>query len=426
VEAHLERLATAVEQAAESIVITDSSGTIQYVNPAFERTTGYSRSEAIGKNPRILKSAIQDDSFYREMWNTISGGEVWTGRFINKRKDETLFEEEATISPVRDGTGRIVSFVGVKRDVTKEVALEKQLLHSQKMEAVGRLAGGVAHDFNNLLTAIIGYGQLVERRLDADNPLRSEVKEIMDAGHRAAALTSQLLAFSRRQTLVPRNINLNEIIDNLMRMLRRIIGEDVELSFQASPNLSPVFADPGQIEQVIMNLAVNARDAMAHGGRLIIETSNALLDDAYCRKHLWARPGRYVQISVSDTGMGMDAETQRRIFEPFFTTKDIGRGTGLGLAVVYGIVKQHDGFIHVYSEPGQGTTFRLYLSAQDYYLWNRIAGRRSSCRAEVRQSWSLKMRRHFANSPERFSKVWAIRLFSRATAMKRSMLSRRQ
>jgi two-component system NtrC family sensor kinase len=365
VEAHLERLATAVEQAAESIVITDVAGTIQYVNPAFEHTTGYSRDEAIGQNPRILKSGRQDDSVYREMWKTISSGEVWTGRFINKRKDETFLEEEATISPVRDGSGRIVSFVAVNRDVTKEVGLEKQLLHAQKMEAVGQLAGGVAHDFNNLLTAIIGYGQLVERRLDADSPLRSEVQEILDAGHRAAALTSQLLAFGRRQTLVPRNINLNETIDNLMKMLRRIIGEDIELTFQGSSHLSPVFADAGQIEQVIMNLAVNARDAMAGGGRLLIETRNVVFDEAYCREHLWAKPGRYVQISVSDTGAGMDLETQRRIFEPFFTTKDTGKGTGLGLAVVYGIVKQHDGFIHVYSEPAHGTTFRLCLRAQD-------------------------------------------------------------
>lgn len=191
------------------------------------------------------------------------------------------------------------------------------------------------------------------------------IKEILDAGHRAAALTSQLLAYSRRQTLIPHNINLNETIGNLMKMLRRIIGEDVDLGFQASPNLSQVFADAGQIEQVIMNLAVNARDAMAAGGRLIIETRNVALDETYCREHLWARPGSYVQISVSDTGVGMDADTQRRIFEPFFTTKEIGKGTGLGLAVVYGIVKQRDGFIHVYSEPGHGTAFKLYLNAQD-------------------------------------------------------------
>ena len=365
VEANLERLATAVEQASDSIFITDTTGTIQYVNPAFERTSGYSRDEAIGQNPRILKGSKQGPSFFREMWNTISAGGVWTGRFINERKDSTLLEEDATISPVRDKAGRIVGFVGVERDVTKEVELEKQLLHAQKMEAVGRLAGGVAHDFNNLLTAIIGYGQLVERRLEGDSPLRTDVKEILDAGNRAAALTNQLLAFSRRQTLIPRNLDLNETIGNLMKMLRRIIGEDIDLTFQSATNLSPVFADAGQIEQVIMNLAVNARDAMAAGGRLTIETSNVTFNEAYCGEYLWARPGRYVQVSVIDTGVGMDAETLRRIFEPFFTTKDIGKGTGLGLAVVYGIIKQHDGFIHVDSEPDQGTAFRVYLNAQD-------------------------------------------------------------
>ena len=364
VEAHLERLATAVEQAAESIVITDTDGAIQYVNPAFERASGYSRDEVRGQHPRFLKMGVPDEEFYQGVWKTITSGQVWTGRFTNKRKDGSFFEEEATISPVRERSGKIVNFVAVKRDVTKEIELEKQLLHAQKMEAVGRLAGGVAHDFNNLLTAIIGYGQLVQGRLGADHPLRPEVKEILDAGHRAAELTSQLLAFSRRQTLIPRNINLNDTIANLMKMLQRIIGEDVDVRFRASPELYLVFADAGQIDQVMMNLAVNARDAMPGGGRLVIETRNVTVDEAYCREHLWARPGNYAQISVSDTGLGMDAETQRRIFEPFFTTKEIGKGTGLGLAVVYGIINQHGGFIHLYSEPGHGTTIKVYLKAE--------------------------------------------------------------
>ena len=364
VEAHLERLATAVEQAAESIVITDTDGAIQYVNPAFERASGYSSDEVRGQHPRFLKMGVPDEEFYQGVWKTITSGQVWTGRFINKRKDGSFFEEEATISPVRERSGKIVNFVAVKRDVTKEIELEKQLLHAQKMEAVGRLAGGVAHDFNNLLTAIIGYGQLVQGRLGADHPLRSEVKEILDAGHRAAELTSQLLAFSRRQTLIPRNINLNDTIANLMKMLQRIIGEDVDVRFRASPDLYLVFADAGQIDQVMMNLAVNARDAMPGGGQLVIETRNVTVDEAYCREHLWARPGNYAQISVSDTGLGMDAETQRRIFEPFFTTKEIGKGTGLGLAVVYGIINQHGGFIHLYSEPGHGTTIKVYLKAE--------------------------------------------------------------
>jgi len=359
----LERLATAVAQASESIAIIDPTGTIQYVNSAFERNSSYSRDELVGQDFRILKTLL-DASAYEELWAAMTKGEAWTGRFLNGRRDGSFIEEEATVSPVRDGSGKIVNFVAVNRDVTKEVELEKQLLHAQKLEAVGRLAGGVAHDFNNLLTAIIGYGQLVQTALGPNHSLRSEIKEILDAGTRAASLTGQLLAFSSRQKHVPRNIDLTETIGNLMKMLHRIIGEDIDLSFHTSPNIHQVFADPGQIEQVIMNLVINARDAMPSGGRLIIEAHNVTLDEIYCRDQVWAKPGEYARISVTDTGVGMDAETRRHIFEPFFTTKESGKGTGLGLAVVYGIVKQHDGLIHVYSEPRRGTTFKLYLKAQ--------------------------------------------------------------
>jgi two-component system, cell cycle sensor histidine kinase and response regulator CckA len=363
-EARLERLSAAIEQASESVAIIDTKGKIQYVNCAFERNTSYSREELVGESFRVLRSSLQDSSAYEDLWSAIAKGERWTGRLLNRRKDGSSIEEESTVSPVRNESGEIVNFVAVNRDVTKEVELEKQLLHAQKMEAVGRLAGGVAHDFNNLLTAIIGYGQLVQNALGPNHSLRSEIKEILDAGTRAASLTGQLLAFSRRQKLVPRNIDLTETIGNLMKMLHRIIGEDIDLSFHTSPSVHQVFADSGQIEQVIMNLVVNARDAMPSGGRLIIEANNVILDEQYCRENLWAKPGEYARISVTDTGIGMDAETRRHIFEPFFTTKESGKGTGLGLAVVYGIVKQHDGLIHVYSEPGHGTTFKIYFRAQ--------------------------------------------------------------
>jgi PAS domain S-box-containing protein len=351
-EEALVRLATAVEQAAESIVITDPDGIIQYVNPAFEFTTGYSRDEAIGRHSRLLNSGKQDSTFYADLWATIKRGDVWTGHFINRKKDGTVYEEEATISPVRDSSGNITNFVAVKRDVTKEVGLEKQLIHSQKMEAIGTLAGGIAHDFNNLLTAIVGYSQLAMGKLVQEDPLRSDIVEIEKAGQRAATLTSQLLAFSRKQVLQFKTLDLNALVTDLQKMLKRMIGEDIEIVALLNLELWSVRADPGQLQQVIMNLVVNARDAMPDGGKLTIKTNNVDLDSEYDLAQ-----GSYVMISISDTGCGMDPETRSHIFEPFFTTKELGRGTGLGLSTVYGIIKQSGGSIRVDSELDHGTTF---------------------------------------------------------------------
>ena len=355
------RLTMAVEQAGESIVVTDTRGTIQYVNPAFERITGYDRVEVIGQNPRILKSGRQDPAFYRNLWETLRRGEVWRGTFLNRRKDGTLYEEDAVISPVRDPSGQVVNYVAVKRDVTDVRRMEEQLRQSQKMEAVGRLAGGVAHDFNNLLTAISGYSDLLLHRLPEYSTLRRDVEEIRKAGDRAAALTRQLLAFSRRQVLQPKVLDLNAVVTNMGQMLRRLIGEDIELSTDLSPSLSRVKADPGQIEQVIVNLAVNARDAMPDGGRITIATADADLSPAYAAAHPEVRPGPHVLLSVADTGHGMDDETQAHLFEPFFTTKERGKGTGLGLATVYGIVQQSGGHIRVNSAADSGSTFLIYL-----------------------------------------------------------------
>jgi PAS domain S-box-containing protein len=357
-----QHLIIAVEQVAESIIITDTTGLITYVNPAFEHTTGYSRSEVIGQTPRLLQYKSGNSDFYRELWTTINAGHVWHGRFVNKKKHGTPYTVDATITPVREENGAIVNFVGIQRDITSELQLEEQLRQSQKMEAIGRLAGGIAHDFNNLLTVINGYSELLlANHFDADDPHRQDIEQIKKAGERARGLTQQLLAFSRKQPLQPQTLNLNTIVDNIHPMLHRLISEDIRLTLTCEPGLGRVTADPGQIEQVILNLAINARDAMPQGGELVIQTANIILDEAYVRPYPQVTAGPYVLLAVSDTGIGMDQQTLTHIFELFFTTKENGKGTGLGLATVHSIVKQNGGHIWVESEPGQGTTFKVYL-----------------------------------------------------------------
>ena len=360
-EAEQIRLVTAIEQSAEAVVITNTNGDIEYVNPAFTRITGYSREEVLGQNPRVLKSGKQDVALYQQLWETILKGEAWHGELINQRKDGSLYTEEMNITPVRVTRGEVTHFIASIQDVTERKSLEGHLQQAAKMEAVGRLAGGVAHDFNNLLTIINGYTELLLGKFASDSKVSVHLKEIEKAGERATSLTRQLLAFSRRQVLAPQVLDLNAVVSNLEKMLRRLIGEDITLRTLLDPSLGKVKADPGQIEQVIMNLAVNARDAMPSGGNLTIETSNVELDEAYARTHATVKPGPHVMLAVADTGLGMTRETKARIFEPFFTTKEKGKGTGLGLATVYGIVKQSGGSIWVYSEVGQGTIFKLYL-----------------------------------------------------------------
>jgi len=357
------RIRRAVEASAESVVITDLNGIIEYVNPAFCRLTGYSREETIGQHTRVLKSGRHDSEFYRALWDTISSGCVWSGRLVNKRKDGTLFEEEATISPVLDEQGKIVNFVAVKRDVSKEVELEKQLLQTQKLEAVGRLAGGVAHDFNNILTAILGSAEILLSQLPPDSPLRSDVEEIQNGGRRAADLTSQLLIFSRRSVSSPRLLDPARVLVDFEKMLRRILGENYELTFVHATRGTQIRIDPVQLEQVVMNLVVNARDAIASRGRIEVAVKDAALQAQLDGAEGPVPPGSYVVLSVSDNGSGIPPEILPRIFEPFFTTKPAGVGTGLGLSTVYGIAKQTGAHLVVDSAPGRGTTMSVYWPA---------------------------------------------------------------
>lgn len=366
-EQERERLMTAIEQAGEIIAITDAKGAIEYVNPAYEKVTGYSSEESVGRTFHILHGDEPDDMFQRNLWATISSGGIWKGRSVNKRKNGELYTEASTISPVRNDLGNIVNYVAVTRDISdslrgeqERAELQEQLQQAQKLESIGRLAGGVAHDFNNMLSVIIGYSEHIYSSLHTGDPLREDAREIYDAGMRSARLTRQLLAFSRKQTLQPEVVDLNALVHGLEKMLSRMIGEDIVLKLTLGTELGNVKVDSGQIEQVIMNLAVNSRDAMPQGGTLTIETVNAVVGPAEI-KYEGIPAGEYVVLSVIDTGYGMDEAIRKQIFDPFFTTKEKERGTGLGLSTVYGIVKQSGGNIRVISEPGKGTTFKVYL-----------------------------------------------------------------
>ena len=480
----IRKLTLAVDQSPASVIITDTGGTIEYVNRRFVESTGYTAAEAVGSNPRILQSGFATPEQYRDLWKTILRGDVWRGQMQNRNKNGSLAWTAVAISPIHDVSGVVTHFLATQedvtehrmlaqalqdrealyrklidtsfdgidrtedgviceanlgfarmfgytmedvigrpisdfvadesmasvmervnseiegsyelvgkrkdgttihleatarthqsgthrgrltalRDVTEKRALEAQFRQAQKMEAVGRLAGGVAHDFNNLLMVISGFGEMLRDDLGPHDPRRSHVDEVLKAAAAAAELTRQLLAFSRQQVIQPRLLKLEEIVSDSEKMLRRLIGEDVELVTVLNTSPATVRIDPSQLEQVIMNLVVNARDAMPDGGRITIETASIELGDAYAKGHWPATPGPYAMVAVTDTGIGMNAATQARVFEPFFTTKGTGKGTGLGLSMVYGIIQQSGGFIGVYSEPGLGTTFKIYLPRID-------------------------------------------------------------
>jgi PAS domain S-box-containing protein len=363
--AERERLATAVDQAAESIVMADGAGVITYVNPAFTRITGHTATEAVGRHGSFLTDGASDQNLLTGIRTAFDRGDTWGGRLRYWRSDRSMVDIDLAVSPLRDASGSVVGSVEIARDVSREIALEAQLTEAQRMEAIGRLAGGIAHDFNNILTAISGFAELAADNLPADHPVADDVTQIVKASERAAALTQALLAFSRRQVMQPQVLDLNEVVVGVSPMLARLIGEDVELAVHAEPALGCTMADRGQFEQVVMNLVVNARDAMPKGGRLTIETGNVELGDAYARAHVGAVAGPHVMLAVRDNGLGMTPEVLEHAFEPFFTTKGHGKGTGLGLSTVIGIVAQSGGSIDVQSSPGKGTDFRIYLPRVD-------------------------------------------------------------
>jgi len=353
-----------VENAHDVIYTHDLEGHFTSLNRAGEQITGYTRAEAAQMSVlQIVSPAYQDQ--IRGMIARQFADEAKTPcslEILAKDGRKVMLE----VSPrlvLKDG--QAVGVQGIARDVTQRRHLEEQLTHAQRMEAIGHLAGGVAHDFNNLLTVVTGYSELVLRRLGAESPVRQEIEQIKKAGERATTLTRQLLAFSRKQMLQPRVLDLNAVLSDVEHLLRRLIGENIQLTMVLGPDLKRVKADPGQMEQIIMNLAVNARDAMPQGGMLTVGTANVVLDDDYANQHVDVKPGQYVMLAVSDTGIGMDDHTRSHIFEPFFTTKVKGKGTGMGLSTVYGIVKQSGGYVWVYSEPNQGSTFKIYLPRID-------------------------------------------------------------
>ena len=361
-EKRLQLQGAALNAAGDSMFITGRDGTIESVNQAFTDKTGYTPEEVIGKTPRVLKSGVHDQALYKDLWDTILAGRSWRGELTDRKRDGSLFVEDVAITPVKDADGEITHFISISRDLTETKQLEAQFRQAQKMESVGQLAGGIAHDFNNLLTIISGTAELLLEPLESGDPRRTDVEEIRDAGERAAALTRQLLAFSRKQIAHRQVLSLTTIVANMEPMLRRVIGENIDLAVTPTRGPDSVKVDPGQMEQVLANLVVNARDAMPQGGHLTIETGDVELDGSYAREHAHAvRPGHYVMLVVSDSGAGMDEITRGRIFEPFFTTKGPSAGTGLGLSTVFGIVKQNDGHIEVYSEIDRGTTFKIYL-----------------------------------------------------------------
>ena len=359
----LNLLSEAINHLAEGVLITNSEGVIQYVNPTYEKLTGYSLKEFRGKTPAILSSGKHSEKFYKALWKKIRNKNIWEGVFINRKKDGTCYNEKAAIFPVLNIDSEITNFVAIKRDITHEEELEEQLRQSQKMESIGRLAGGIAHDFNNIITVILGYTELLLSQTEKTESSYRPLAEIKKSSKRAVELTRHLLTFSRKQIFQMKRVDINKIVTNMTNMLQRIIGENINLNLKFQNENLPILSNVSMIEQIAMNMVINARDALEgkKSGNITIETSTVSIAQIIKDGDFDAKPGRYALIKIKDNGTGMSEETRRLVFEPFFTTKQPSSGTGLGLSTVYGIVKQHNGFIRIDSELGKGTTFNIYL-----------------------------------------------------------------
>ncbi len=360
-EEELVKLTYAVTQSPIGIIITDNNGVIEYVNPRFTEISGYQLADVQGEQSSMFKWVDASAKTYRELIKTIRDGGEWRGRFHNRKKNGELYWEDALIAPIKNSAGEITHFIAMKEDITERVRLEEQLQYSQKMDSIGRMAGGLAHDFNNILTAIAGYVGIMEFYTAEDSPLTSSLTQIRNSVDRAATLVQGLLDFSRRQRTNPLAVNLNDIVIRVGKLLSSLIGEDITLHNFLSEAPLEILADTVQIEQLIMHLVNNARDAMPNGGELWIGTRRATLDNDFVRRYGYGSVGDYALLTLTDNGVGMDAATLENIYEPFFSTKGVGKGSGLGLSVVYGCVKQHKGFLTCYSEPGKGTQFNIYL-----------------------------------------------------------------
>ena len=361
IEVQLRQLSCAVEQSTSIVVITDARGIIEYVNPKFTEVTGYTREEVVGTSADNLGEQSPEEK--QRMWQILNSGEDWRGEFRNKKRNGEQYWERSCISPIRDEQDAVTHFVKVTEDITERRLAEEQLRQSQKMEAVGHLAGGIAHDFRNQLTVIQGWAYMLQEQLADDEDRRNMVDQILAAAERSTALTGHLLAFSRKETLRPEIVDVAQLVFELSKALKRTIREDIRLQLDSDADLCCADIDAGLFQQAIVNLVVNARDAMPYGGQLILETRLAEFQEADVGRIPESQPGRYVAVHVRDAGVGMDEETRSRVFEPFFTTKAVGKGTGLGLSMVYGFVRQSGGFVECRSQLGEGSQFSLYFPA---------------------------------------------------------------
>lgn len=355
-----DHIITAVKALDDAAVLTDSEGIIEFVNPSFETLTGYFKEEALGQKPSLLQSGHHDEAFYRDMWQTLLAGRAWRGQITNRRKDGSLFQEETSITPIKDEQGRVVKFFGLKRDISEQLSLQKQLWQSQKMETVGLLAGGIAHDYNNALGVVLGFADLALNCSQDPVLVQEALSEIKKAAQHSSAITSQLLGFARKQVAAPVNLSISDAVSGTKPMLRHLLGEQIEIRMELGPQDVVAYLDPNQLQQILTNLFVNARNALGGVGTIQIKVDSTRITSEDAVDKSYVREGTYARLVVEDNGCGMSQETRGKVFEPFFTTNSKS-GNGLGMSTVYGIVKQNRGFIDIESEEGVGTKVIVYF-----------------------------------------------------------------